>query len=197
MATLEDLDFPKAVLMRMIKSSLPDTIAIQKEARSAVSKSATVFVSYLAAAANDCARADGRKTIMPNDVYRALEAVGLAEFVPALVMQLEKHSVLVKEKKEAAAKDKAEKEEETETDDERGEGVGEADVDGTNAEPVDEANAETVNETNAETAEPAVEPTVEPTADPITNTINASTTETHETDAMDIDDPDAKRQRTE
>ncbi|KAJ2500878.1 DNA polymerase epsilon subunit 3 [Coemansia sp. RSA 1972] len=176
MSTLEDLDFPKAVLMRMIKSSLPDTIAIQKEARSAVSKSATVFVSYLAAAANDCARTDGRKTIMPNDVYRALEAVGLAEFVPALVVQLEKHSVLVKEKKEAAAKDKAEKEEETETDDEHREGAGE--LDEADAEPVDEAIAEPV----------------EPSADSINN---PSATEAQESNAMDIDDPDAKRQRTE
>ncbi|KAJ2190645.1 DNA polymerase epsilon subunit 3 [Coemansia sp. RSA 530] len=184
MATLEDLDFPKAVLMRMIKSSLPDTIAIQKEARSAVSKSATVFVSYLAAAANDCARTDGRKTIMPNDVYRALEAVGLAEFVPELVVQLEKHSVLVKEKKEAAAKDKAEKEEETETDDERGEAV----------EPVDEADAEPVGEADAEPVDETIAETVEPSADP---TANPSATETNETNAMDIDDPDAKRQRTE
>ncbi|KAJ1761747.1 DNA polymerase epsilon subunit 3 [Coemansia sp. RSA 921] len=196
MATLEDLDFPKAVLMRMIKSSLPDTIAIQKEARSAVSKSATVFVSYLAAAANDCARTDGRKTIMPNDVYRALEAVGLAEFVPELVVQLEKHSVLVKEKKEAAAKDKAEKEEETETDDERGEGAGEAvePVDEADAEPVGEADAEPVDETIAETVGETIAETVEPSADP---TANPSATETNETNAMDIDDPDAKRQRTE
>ncbi|KAJ2527839.1 DNA polymerase epsilon subunit 3 [Coemansia sp. RSA 1937] len=192
MATLEDLDFPKAVLMRMIKSSLPDTIAIQKEARSAVSKSATVFVSYLAAAANDCARTDGRKTIMPNDVYRALEAVGLAEFVPELVVQLEKHSVLVKEKKEAAAKDKAEKEEETETDDERGEAV--EPVDEADAEPVGEADAEPVDETIAETVGETIAETVEPSADP---TANPSATETNETNAMDIDDPDAKRQRTE
>ncbi|KAJ1831849.1 hypothetical protein LPJ63_003976 [Coemansia sp. RSA 2711] len=51
--TIDELDFPKAVLMRMIKAGLPENIAIQKEARNSVTKAATVFVSYLAAAAND------------------------------------------------------------------------------------------------------------------------------------------------
>ncbi|KAJ2630753.1 hypothetical protein H4R22_002456, partial [Coemansia sp. RSA 1290] len=105
--TIDDLDFPKAVLMRMIKAALPENIAVQKEARNSVTKAATVFVSYLAAAANDCARDGGHKTIMTNDVFKALEAIGLADFVPQLNIELEAHSQLVKEKKELAAKNKA------------------------------------------------------------------------------------------
>ncbi|KAJ2360992.1 hypothetical protein H4S01_005468 [Coemansia sp. RSA 2610] len=105
--TIDELDFPKAVLMRMIKAGLPENIAIQKEARNSVTKAATVFVSYLAAAANDCAREGGHKTIMSNDVFKALEAVGLADFIPQLTTELEAHSQLMKEKKEQAAKNKA------------------------------------------------------------------------------------------
>ncbi|KAJ2002648.1 hypothetical protein H4R26_003505 [Coemansia thaxteri] len=106
-ASIEDLDFPKAVLTRLIKSSVPDNISIQKEARLGVSKAATVFVSYLAATANDCARESGHKTIMAADVFRALEAVGLGDFTDRLRKDLDAFSSLAKEKKELAQRARA------------------------------------------------------------------------------------------
>ncbi|KAJ2778047.1 hypothetical protein GGI15_004299 [Coemansia interrupta] len=105
--TIDDLDFPKAVLTRIVKASLPDNIAIQKDARLAVSKASTVFVSYLAATANDCARESGHKTIMTNDVFKALEAVGLGDFIEKLQADLAVYAAHAKEKKELAAKNKA------------------------------------------------------------------------------------------
>ncbi|KAJ2401407.1 hypothetical protein GGI23_001416 [Coemansia sp. RSA 2559] len=100
--TIDDLEFPKAVIMRLIKGSLPENIAIQKEARQAVTKAASVFVSYLAATANDCAREGGHKTIMASDVVKALEAVGLADFIERLQAELAAHGALLREKKEKA-----------------------------------------------------------------------------------------------
>ncbi|KAJ2329759.1 hypothetical protein GGI00_003865 [Coemansia sp. RSA 2681] len=97
--TIEDLDFPKAVLTRVIKSSLPDNISIQKEARQSVSKASTVFVSYLAATANDCARESGHKTIMTGDVFKALEAIGLADFIDRLKADLDAFGNRTREKK--------------------------------------------------------------------------------------------------
>ncbi|KAI8320794.1 histone-fold-containing protein [Martensiomyces pterosporus] len=106
MSTIEDLDFPKAVLTRIIKATIPENISIQKDARQAVTKAATVFVSYLAATANDCARESGHKTIMANDVFMALEAVGLSDFIERLKADLEAHTAIMKEKKELAQKNK-------------------------------------------------------------------------------------------
>ncbi|KAJ2813557.1 Sequence-specific DNA binding [Coemansia furcata] len=97
--TIDDLDFPKAVLTRLIKSSLPENISIQKEARHGVAKASTVFVSYLAATANDCARESGHKTIMTADVLKALEALGLADFVDRLKADLDVFVNKTKEKK--------------------------------------------------------------------------------------------------
>ncbi|KAJ2556902.1 hypothetical protein EV175_001693 [Coemansia sp. RSA 1933] len=115
--TIDDLEFPKAVVTRLIKSSLPENIAIQKDARQAVTKAATVFVSYLAATANDCAREGGHKTIMPSDVFKALEAVGLADFIERLQAELAAHSALVREKKEKAkSKDEGDHDDEDEDD---------------------------------------------------------------------------------
>ncbi|KAJ1646855.1 hypothetical protein J3B02_000504 [Coemansia erecta] len=105
--TIDDLDFPKAVLTRIVKASLPENIAIQKEARLAVNRASTIFVSYLAATANDCARESGHKIIMPNDVFKALEAVGLGDFIDRLQADLALYSSIVKQKKDLAAKNKA------------------------------------------------------------------------------------------
>ncbi|KAJ1662470.1 hypothetical protein IW140_005273 [Coemansia sp. RSA 1813] len=144
--TIDDLDFPKAVLTRLIKSSLPENIAIQKEARQAVTKAATVFVSYLAATANDCAREGGHKTIVSSDVFKALEAVGLADFIERLQGELAAHAALVRDKK-AKAKNK-------------GDGEGDDGDDGT--EPINaldddvEQEGDGTNEKD-ETAETAVD----------------------------------------
>ncbi|KAJ2508468.1 hypothetical protein GGI11_006078 [Coemansia sp. RSA 2049] len=132
--TIDDLDYPKAVITRLIKGSLPDSIAVQKEARQAVTKAATVFVSYIAATANDCAREGGHKTVMASDVFKALEAVGLADFIDRLQAELAAHAAIVREKKERA-KQKGEQEEDGGEDGEDGEGEEEdEDVD------VDEGN---------------------------------------------------------
>ncbi|KAJ1732708.1 hypothetical protein LPJ72_003267 [Coemansia sp. Benny D160-2] len=119
--TIDDLDYPKAVITRLIKGSLPDSIAVQKEARQAVTKAATVFVSYIAATANDCAREGGHKTVMASDVFKALEAVGLADFIDRLQAELAAHAAIVREKKERA-KQKGEQEEDGREDGEDGEG---------------------------------------------------------------------------
>ncbi|KAJ2815779.1 hypothetical protein IWW50_006720, partial [Coemansia erecta] len=158
MSTIEDLDFPKAVLMRMIKAGLPENIAIQKEARNAVTKSATVFVSYLAAAANDSAREHGHKTIMPSDVFKALEGVGLADFIPQLTRELEAHTLLMKEKKELAAKNKAAGRDAETEDEEHAESA--EHVESTEQEHVDSAEQELSAEPITIADEtPAAEPT--------------------------------------
>ncbi|KAJ1937358.1 histone-fold-containing protein [Linderina pennispora] len=104
MSTIEDLEFPRAVLARIIKGTMPENVSIQKEARHAVTRAATVFVSYLAATANDCAREAGHKTILANDVFKALEAVGLTDFIDKLKEDFEAHTAMAREKKEMKSK---------------------------------------------------------------------------------------------
>ncbi|KAJ2755854.1 hypothetical protein GGI19_001315 [Coemansia pectinata] len=116
--TIEDLDFPKAVLTRVIKSSLPENISIQKEARHGVAKASTVFVSYLAATANDCARESGHKTIMTQDVLKALEAIGLGDFIDRLKADLDAFAIKTKEKKKVKSTDEDEDIEDVEDEEE-------------------------------------------------------------------------------
>ncbi|KAJ1931148.1 hypothetical protein FBU59_006815 [Linderina macrospora] len=148
MSTIEDLEFPKAVLARIIKGTMPENVSIQKEARHAVTRAATVFVSYLAATANDCARESGHKTIMANDVFKALEAVGLTDFVDKLKVDFDAHTAMAREKKELKSKQAS-------TD---GDGDGDGDDDEEEEGGQTNAEAEEENEGDSEMAVVADEP---------------------------------------
>ncbi|KAJ2386129.1 hypothetical protein GGI05_004478 [Coemansia sp. RSA 2603] len=205
--TIDDLDFPKAVLTRIVKASLPDNIAIQKDARLAVSKASTVFVSYLAATANDCARESGHKTIMTNDVFKALEAVGLGDFIDRLQADLAVYAAHVKEKKELAAKNKAgeaeeEQEAEVEPEADAEEDVEEEEEEEENNEDEDQNEPEAVESTAMDAdSQPANSVTEMAVASaPVNGTAFVPILPKAGSEYMDIDEKDSenvKRQRIE
>jgi len=59
---VEDLNLPKSIVTRLAKGVLPPNTQIQANAMLAVTKSATVFVNYLATHANENAQHQSRKT---------------------------------------------------------------------------------------------------------------------------------------
>ncbi|KAI0838881.1 histone-fold-containing protein, partial [Hypoxylon sp. FL0890] len=74
-ATIEDLNLPKSIITRLAKGVLPPNTQIQANAVVAMCKSATVFINHLAAAANEKTQSTNKKTIMPVDVFEALEEI--------------------------------------------------------------------------------------------------------------------------
>ena len=86
---LEDLNLPNAVVIRIIKDVLPDGMNVAKDARTAFSKAASVFILYLTAAANIEATGSNRKTISAADVIQAVSNVELNGFVDQLRESLE------------------------------------------------------------------------------------------------------------
>ncbi|KZZ96005.1 Histone-fold protein [Moelleriella libera RCEF 2490] len=73
--TIEDLTLPKSIITRLAKGVLPPNTQIQANAVLALSKSATVFVNYLASHANEYTTLAGKKTIAPADVFKALDDI--------------------------------------------------------------------------------------------------------------------------
>ncbi|KAK0753957.1 histone-fold-containing protein [Schizothecium vesticola] len=71
--TIEDLTLPKSIITRLAKGVLPPNTQIQANAILALSKSAVVFISHLATTANEFTTSANKKTIMPADVFKALE----------------------------------------------------------------------------------------------------------------------------
>ena len=100
----EDLNLPNAVISRLVKEALGDGVNISKEARSAISKAASVFVLYCTSCANNHALESKRKTLTGKDVMDALEEMEFPQFIEPLKKSLEAFRKDQKDKKEAAAK---------------------------------------------------------------------------------------------
>ncbi|CAO1617779.1 unnamed protein product [Parajaminaea phylloscopi] len=84
---IEAYELPKAVLARVAKAELPENVQIRREALLAISKSATIFISYLAAVSDELAKQANRKSITPTDV---VEGLSLMEFPESVRTQLKK-----------------------------------------------------------------------------------------------------------
>ncbi|KAI7855193.1 histone-fold-containing protein [Circinella umbellata] len=84
MSSIEDNELPKANISRVLKNALPPGTALQKEAKLAVSKAATVFINYLSTVANDTAKSANHKTISAPDVFKAMEVLEFDDLIPAL-----------------------------------------------------------------------------------------------------------------
>uniref|UniRef100_A0A673UV12 DNA polymerase epsilon subunit 3 n=1 Tax=Suricata suricatta TaxID=37032 RepID=A0A673UV12_SURSU len=106
----EDLNLPNAVITRIIKEALPDGVNISKEARSAISRAASVFVL-----ANNFAMKGKRKTLNASDVLSAMEEMEFQRFVTPLKEALEAYRREQKGKKEASEQKKKDKDKKTDS----------------------------------------------------------------------------------
>ncbi|KGQ08984.1 hypothetical protein BB8028_0001g05280 [Beauveria bassiana] len=121
--TIEDLTLPKSIITRLAKGVLPANTQIQANAIMAMSKSTTVFISYLAAHANEITLNANKKTIMPADVFKALEEIEFdflkepleAEFAKFNAIQTDKRNTY-RQKVKAATKPTGANEDEDDTD---------------------------------------------------------------------------------
>uniref|UniRef100_A0A8D2GVL9 DNA polymerase epsilon subunit 3 n=1 Tax=Urocitellus parryii TaxID=9999 RepID=A0A8D2GVL9_UROPR len=98
----EDLNLPNAVITRIIKEALPDSVNISKEARSAISCASSVFVLYTTCCANNFA-------MNASDVLSAMEEMEFQRFITPLKEALEAYRREQKGKKEASEQKKKDK----------------------------------------------------------------------------------------
>lgn len=103
------LNLPNAVITRIIKEALPDGVNISKEARSAISRAASVFVLYATSCANNFAMKGKRKTLNASDVLSAMEEMEFQRFITPLKEALEAYRREQKGKKEASEQKKKDK----------------------------------------------------------------------------------------
>ncbi|PGG96373.1 hypothetical protein AJ79_09613 [Helicocarpus griseus UAMH5409] len=82
---VEDYLLPRSLTQRLAKGVLPPNTSIQKDALLAISKAATVFVSYLSSHANEETE---KKTVTPQDVFAALSEIEFDAFLPRLEREL-------------------------------------------------------------------------------------------------------------
>ena len=98
---------PLFAIKKILKASLPEHSTVGRDAQSAFSRAAGIFILYLTSAANDFAHDNKRATIGAQDVLQAIKEVEYGQFSE----QMEKFLEIFKEEEDAAKnKKKAEKE---------------------------------------------------------------------------------------
>ncbi|KAK0404111.1 hypothetical protein QR680_017295 [Steinernema hermaphroditum] len=113
----EDLRLPMAVITRIAKEAMPSGTALGKDARTALARSAAVFILNVTTFANENAAKGKRKMINGNDVLAAVKALECgAEFEEILregqaKFQEKRQAKIEAKKKKAAEKDSASTEE--------------------------------------------------------------------------------------
>ncbi len=79
-----DTILPQSAVLRVIKEELPQGCHVSAEAKTSLSRAAAIFALHLASTASDVSREANRRTVTAGDISRALEELGLPEFVGAL-----------------------------------------------------------------------------------------------------------------
>ncbi|TVY46109.1 DNA polymerase epsilon subunit D [Lachnellula subtilissima] len=96
---IEDLNLPKSIVTRLAKGVLPPNTQIQGNAMLAMTKSATVFVNYVAAQGNEIAHQEGRKTLASRDIISALKALEFPDWEDRLQAELDKYTEIQTDKR--------------------------------------------------------------------------------------------------
>ncbi|ORY13754.1 histone-fold-containing protein [Clohesyomyces aquaticus] len=102
--SVEDLNLPKSIVQRLAKGVLPPNTQIQKDALLAMSKSATVFVNYLTHHAAEHAARSNKKTVMPKDVFDAMQELEFDSFLPRLEAEVAKFTSIQADKRNSYRK---------------------------------------------------------------------------------------------
>ncbi|EGC34260.1 hypothetical protein DICPUDRAFT_92261 [Dictyostelium purpureum] len=109
---MSDSDLPNAIVNRIIKSSLPENVAIAKDSKLAISKAAKIWIHYLTAASIDFSQNAGRSTLLPKDVLQALEELDFESFKAPLEEFFSNYKIKEKEKEKKKEEEKKEREKE-------------------------------------------------------------------------------------
>ncbi|KAF7232185.1 hypothetical protein EG68_09054 [Paragonimus skrjabini miyazakii] len=81
---VDDLYLPNAVILRIIRDSLPERTVVSREARSAISKAASSFILYVTSLASAHCEAAKRKTLLAGDILAALKEMEFDHYIDQL-----------------------------------------------------------------------------------------------------------------
>lgn len=86
---------------RLMKDALPSDVSVTKEARSALTRAASVFILYLTTTASGNAASKKLKTLQAQHILEALEEIEFEDFVGPLKEFLDHYRSTQKEKRDS------------------------------------------------------------------------------------------------
>ncbi|VDC04816.1 unnamed protein product [Peniophora sp. CBMAI 1063] len=91
-----DLEPERAIVHQIARDACPEGTRLTRDAVTAITKGASVFMPYIYYMSEDYAIEKQRKSIQPADVFKALEKIGLGDVVPGIQSELKTYEELQK-----------------------------------------------------------------------------------------------------
>ncbi|KAK0729710.1 negative cofactor 2 complex subunit beta-like protein [Lasiosphaeris hirsuta] len=94
----DDLSLPKATVQKIVSEILPSStgIAFSKEARDLLIECCVEFITLISSEANEISEKEAKKTIACDHITKALEQLGFADYVPAVMEAAAEHKEVQK-----------------------------------------------------------------------------------------------------
>ncbi|KAJ9155638.1 TATA-binding protein-associated phosphoprotein [Pleurostoma richardsiae] len=102
----DDLSLPKATVQKIVSEILPPAngVAFSKEARDLLIECCVEFITLISSEANEISEKEAKKTIACDHITRALEQLGFADYVPAVLDAAAEHKEVQKGREKKANK---------------------------------------------------------------------------------------------
>ncbi|KAK3997000.1 histone-fold-containing protein [Cladorrhinum sp. PSN332] len=102
----DDLSLPKATVQKIVSEILPSSvgIAFSKEARDLLIECCVEFITLISSEANEISEKEAKKTIACDHITKALEQLGFADYVPAVLEAAAEHKEVQKGREKKANK---------------------------------------------------------------------------------------------
>ncbi|KAH8886849.1 histone-fold-containing protein [Thozetella sp. PMI_491] len=102
----DDLSLPKATVQKIISEILPSSSGVNfsKEARDVLIDCCVEFITLVSSEANEISEKEAKKTIACDHITKALEQLGFADYVPAVLEAAAEHKEVQKGREKKANK---------------------------------------------------------------------------------------------
>ncbi|KAK4533074.1 hypothetical protein CCYA_CCYA15G3931 [Cyanidiococcus yangmingshanensis] len=90
---------PIANISRCMKTALPDSAKISREAKELVQEATSEFISFITSESSDKCVRERRKTICGEDILYAMRTLGFEEYIAPLMAYLERYRSLEQAKR--------------------------------------------------------------------------------------------------
>ncbi|KAI1337108.1 histone-fold-containing protein [Xylariaceae sp. FL0016] len=89
----DDLSLPKATVQKIVTEILPPSkgVSFSKEARDLLIECCVEFITLISSEANEISEKEAKKTIACDHITKALDTLGFADYVPAVLEAAQQH----------------------------------------------------------------------------------------------------------
>ncbi|KAL1875699.1 hypothetical protein VTK73DRAFT_9954 [Phialemonium thermophilum] len=102
----DELSLPKATVQKIVTEILPPAsgVTFSKEARDLLIECCVEFITLISSEANEISEKEAKKTIACDHITKALEHLGFADYVPAVLEAAAEHKEVQKGREKKANK---------------------------------------------------------------------------------------------